>query len=353
MCQNILHAINKEEIYKNGAQVDTQTLRARIEHAKEELASPLVQFDLKNHIDRNQGITIYCYNTGLEKETGVYQQVVQWLKGQAGVDDPFYCSPFQIVFYYSFIGLSAAELLDYLHGPDVTLPMGDAFLSYEEMVMDIGRSQSGVTPHSSKDWHNLKYMPDPQKHYQFHQEICMGTAFLYAYLKGKITRNANGDEYRFQKKDGHRVEKKRLVDCLDTLYWDQNLFQEWSREMQIELYQQWSNGEDPINTLLDGKCLWELFWKCSRELNKHTWTEYWVDMMLRAGKRLVVECLGGVEELGRRSDWGNILVQEWEKLEQRIEAEQGKRSGDDARKSGISNQEILKEIEDFCLGVSL
>ena len=57
--------------------------------------------------------------------------------------------------------------------------------------MDIGRGLNGVTPHSSRDWHNLKYLPDTQKHYQFQHEVYMGTVFLYAYLKGKIMLNAS------------------------------------------------------------------------------------------------------------------------------------------------------------------
>lgn len=352
LCSNILHAIDREEVYKNGVRADARKLRARVEKAREELACPLVQFDLKNHIDRNQGITIYCYNSGLEKETGVYQQVVQWLKGQAGVDDPFYCSPFQIVFYYSFIGLSAAELLDYLHGPDVTLPEGSGFRSYEEMIMDIGRGQNGVTPHSSKNWHNLKYLPDPQKQHQFRQEVYMGTAFFYACLKGKITQYAVGDNYRFQKSDGNNVEKSRLVDCFDALYGDQDLFRKWRGEMRAEIDKNWSDCKDPVHTLLDGKCLWKPFWECSLELNKRTWTERWVRVMLYAGKQFVAECLGGANEPGRRSDWGRVLYQELEKLREIIAAEQKKQAEDAMEKGRISNQDVLKEIETFCLGFS-
>lgn len=350
MCQNILHAIDKEEVYKNGIRANAQILRARIERAKEELASPLVQFDLKNYIDRNQGITIYCYNTILEKETGIYQQVVNWFKGQEGVDDPFYCTPFQIVFYYSFIGLSAAELLDYLHGPTVTLPTGSAFLSYEDMVTDLGKGHGGVTPHSSRKWHNFNYMPDPQKHYQFQQEVWMGMAFLYAYLKGRImekpTGNATG--YRF-KENGQWVERKRLVDCFEVLYTDQGLFHEWSRNMQAELCEIWTTDEDPVDTLLNRKCLWELFWICSRELNGHTWTEHWRNVMLYAGKQFVIECMSGIEEPDRRFDWGKVLLREWKKLGE-LKADQGGTPEESEEKGIISNLQILKEIQDFCLG---
>ena len=353
MCSNILHAIDKEEFYKNGIRADAQMLRIRIEQAKEELASPLVQFDLKNYIDRNHGITIYCYNTTLEKETGVYQQVVKWFKGQEGVDDPFYCSPFQIVFYYSFIGLSAAELLDYLHGPAVTLPMGPAFLSYEDMVVDLGKGQGGVTPHSSREWHNFNYMPDPQKHYQFQQEVRMGTAFLYAYLKDKIVPDSHGGlvGYRF-KKGEQWIRKNRLVDCFEVLYWDQSLFHEWSRSMQAKLSKIWPSGEDPVDKLLNQKCLWELFWICSQELNKRTWPEHWRNIMLYAGKQFVVECMSGIEEPDRRFDWGKVLHREWEKLKEIVGAANQERMSVEGEGRGkISNQELLKEIKDFCSGV--
>lgn len=295
---HILHAIDMEEFYKYGRHMDEKEMKARIAQVKENMTLPFLQF--RRLGSTKQGISIYCYNSTLNQEQGVFQEVVRWLKGEESVDDLYYCSPHRMVFYYSFFGLDVPELLEYMHG-QVNAPyaMGSAFYAYEEMVEDMGRSMSQevtITPHTDKKWHNLQHMPDPQMDYQNNKEYRIGEALLYAFLSGRIDRNEDyASEYVFTIGDTH-FKARRLIDCHDILYDNQFIVAELLRGLRVEIDRLELDREAITGAWeSSGKNLWDMFFRYANELTRREYSGQWKKYLLHSYERFAMDCIGNGE----------------------------------------------------------
>lgn len=318
---HILHAIEAEEFCKYGRHMDAPGIKNRIVQAKEAMTVPFLQF--RRLGSAKQGISIYSYNSILKQQQGIFQEVVKWLKDEESVDDEYYCSPYRLVFYYSFFGLDVPEILEYMHGQEDTVyAMGPAFYSYEGMVDDMGKSESKetkVTPHTNKQWHDLRYLPDPQKNYQKNKEIRIGEALLYAYLTGKLYRKAETGKYNLKVGD-IPVTGKRLADCHNFLYEKSHLAEELLWDMRREAEKMLDDNKKPLDEWLGeeiGKGLWDMLFCYSQEMNAREKNGGWKYFVLASCIQFVMEGSFGEEPWEETS---RILSNEYKKLEKRVES---------------------------------
>lgn len=311
---HILHAIDAEEFCKYGRHMDAPGIKARIVQAKETMTVPFLQF--RRLGSDNQGISIYCYNSVLKQQQGVFRDVVKWLQDEESVDDEHYCSPYRIVFYYSFFGLDVAELLEYMHGQEDTVyAMGPAFYSYEGMIEDMGKGEAEdakVTPHTNRVWHNLRYLPDLQKDYQTNKEIHIGEALLYAYLTGRLYKN--GGKYDL-KLDYVLTLGNRLADCHNFLYDRQYLTEVLLWDMRREAERMLNENKEPLNLWLAKRGLWDMLFEYSGELNVREKNGLWKDFLLKSCIDFVINALADAEPWDRTSE---RLKKEYERLEKTV-----------------------------------
>lgn len=256
---NILEAMNKEEECRSGRKLSEQGFEDTINAVKNTLVAPFVKYF--QHIDMNTGISLCCYHTSLKNMVGVYRNVVDWLNGHDAVDDDTYCSKQEIMFYHSFVGLEAYEVLDYLHGISArTAVRGSAFQSYLDVLENMGKMLTElskvITPHADSRWHDLDVMPDPSKKYQEEQEHYIAVAFLYAWIKGNITYDEVEKKYRFTLEREINLEHEKLYDCHRYLYgnyhWTMRLLQSLQQDIsnvqknyKDKYYEQIVCGEKP------------------------------------------------------------------------------------------------------------
>ena len=296
---HILHAVDMEEYYKYGHHMDEDGMKARILQFKETMTQPFLQF--RRLGSTKQGISIYCYNSMLNQEKGVFQDVVRWLQGEESVDDKYYCSPYRMVFYYSFFGLDVPELLEYMHGQaDTFYAIGPAFYSYEGMVEDMGRSMSTqvtITPHTDRSWHSLRHMPDPQDDYQKNKEYRIGEALLYAFLNGDLYfREGQASKYVLKIEDTSFF-AKRLIDCHDILYDNQFIVSELLRKLRLQVDELECN-RDAIEKLWKEKKrnLWEMFFRYGQELTHRERMSQWKEYLLHSYAYFAMDCISDYEE---------------------------------------------------------
>lgn len=318
---NILHAIDAEEFCKYGRHMDAAGIKGRIVRAKEAMTVPFLQF--RRLGSAKQGISIYCYNSGLNQQEGIFRDVVKWLQSEGSVDDEQYCSPYRMVFYHSFFGLDVAELLEYMHGQqDTVYAMGPAFHSYEGMIENMGKSgaeEAKVTPHTNKMWHSLRYLPDTQKDYQMNKEIRIGEALLYAYFTGLLYQTRG--KYELKLGDAAIVEK-RLADCHNVLYDRLYLAEELLRDMKRKVEKMLNANIEPLDKWLgeeDGSGLWDMVFQYSQELNEREKNGLWKGLMLTSCIYFVLEGSQDAEPWEKTEE---ILDREYAKLETRA-AERG------------------------------
>lgn len=235
---NILEAMNRDEEYHTGIRLDEDGFRDKIQRVQEVLVAPFLQYFQR--IDMNMGISLCCYNSKLDLTAGVYKNVVDWLKNINAVDDDTYCSVREIMFYRSFVGLEAYEVLDYLHGISAeTAVTGRAFRSYQSLIHSMGKGSGNmskvITPHADIRWHSLFDMPDPSQVYQEEQERYITNALLYAWLSGKIWRLNGSRAYGFFLTDRETAEFERLYDCHLHLYGNYYWYMELCKAIQVDI----------------------------------------------------------------------------------------------------------------------
>lgn len=180
---NIISAMDQEEECKYGRHASLNDLKDRITNMWGLLVSPFLQY-LKTN-GRQQSIELCCFNSELKAKDSRCRDMARWLLEIGGVDDPYYCSKYELVFYRSFVGLDAYEILEYLHKNQSLYQYGGrAFRYYQQTIKDMGKSKDGqsqITPHIDRKWHSLLNLPDLDSDYQEKVELLIAIAFLWAY----------------------------------------------------------------------------------------------------------------------------------------------------------------------------
>lgn len=231
---DILEAIQKQELYKSGRTMDADRMKRYIQGVEEKLIDPFLQY--AQDCGHQQGISLCCYNESLGKKNSVHREIVKWLHGRRGVPDQFYCSPYQIMFYRSMVGLNASEILEFLHrhSYDTPLQKGKAFRSYENNIIGINQQRdkkSLLTPHIDKNWHCFLDMPDTNETYQREMELKICVVFFYTYVTGKIT-GTKEKKYMFHAyKNENAVPMGTLRDCHLFLYQNPSVVRTFALEM--------------------------------------------------------------------------------------------------------------------------
>lgn len=250
---NILHAIDMEELCKNGRKSDAIRMKGWIEQVKKNLIAPFLQYSKES--GEQQGISICCYNDELLNEHGYFKDVVRWLDDQESVHDSFYCSKYQLMFYRSFVGLDADEVLDYIHyDENKGEGGGDAFLSYQDTLDYMGKNaihNAQITPHIDKGWHSYLNLPDSDLQYQKYKELEIAQAFLYAVLQKKF-RHENNLENNKKDKYYYTVESD-LVEFPNLMEFHRYLYENnWQvRRLNDELYRRIAEERAKQNNLVD------------------------------------------------------------------------------------------------------
>lgn len=252
---NILEAMNKEEECHTGNRLTEADFEAKIQQVQNVLVAPFLQYFQR--IDMNTGISLCCYHNSLKNTVGVYRNVVEWMDDHNAVDDDTYCDKREIMFYRSFVGLEAYEVLDYLHGISAkTAVCGRAFRSYQSMLNNMGKSAGDaskvITPHADTRWHSLYNMPDPSGKYQEEQEKYIAVALLYAWLSGKIEHTEGISKYRFIFLGKITEEFNRLYDFHLRLYGNYYLYMELCREMREDIRAAQKTHEDCYKKITRG-----------------------------------------------------------------------------------------------------
>ena len=239
---NILHAMDMEYCCKNKLHMNEEMFKNQIRNAEKKLVAPYLLY--KTISGEHQGISISCFNSELESEKDIYHDVFTWLKENDGIEDEFFCDKYRIMFYRSFVGLDAYEVLEYYH--DGKEKSGEAFISYEKMIENMGNTKDGnmqITPHVDKKWNSILELPDPNFFYQNKKEIEIGCVFLFAILEGKFRKMDSGS-YDFTLSDsGKKFEN--LMSCHEFLYENQ-----WWEHLLLEQLEECLRKEDS-----EGKCV--------------------------------------------------------------------------------------------------
>ena len=242
---NILHAMDKEEMCRNGRHLSSEEMTDRIKLVRKILIDPFLQY--YKMAGEEQGISICCYNSCLDEEHGEFLKAVRWLREHEGVDDASYCDPYRIMFYRSFVGLDVGKVLEYLHWDRKSRFKGSgrAFRFYEQTLLDMGKSADGksqITPHLDKGWHSLLEIPDADSSYQHKKELDIAKALLYGVLAGVIKREAHG--YSFLLYDSAGVKYDSLSEAHRCLYYNLQAQKMLSDSMRREIEQDYTNGEN-------------------------------------------------------------------------------------------------------------
>lgn len=331
---NILQALDREMFLTTGNQVTAHEMEEKIRSAGDILIAPFLQYHCPD--GNNLGISLYCYNSRLNTETGMYQEVVRWMVDQDAVDDDTYCSPYQIIFYRSFVGLEAYEVLEYLHGRGNTCMAaeGKAFQAYAEIMRDMGKPHSidpVITPHIDKRWHNFQYLPDANRSYQREREVEIAQAFLWSYLKEYIKKNQKGD-YRFTFFNAS-MEMPRLVDFHDNLYgnfyWTDCLLDDFHEELQV-------NKRSATLFFIQGKEIFVCLLQYCREMLREEIDAGKLQLLIEAVHLLVYECVDGKDHKEKCEKSGLMMKEQREKLKK------------SAKTSSYENSNVVLEaVEDY------
>lgn len=305
---NILEAMSKEEECRSGRKLTEDGFEEKIRRVQDVLVAPFLQYFQR--INMSPGISLCCYHSNLKRMVGVYRNVVEWLDNHNAVDDDSYCSEREILFYRSFVGLEAYEVLDYLHGISAkTAVVGKAFQSYQSVLLNMGKSSGEasrvITPHADKRWNSLHNMPDSSRSYQKEQESYIALALLYAWLSKKIEYVGENKSYTFTLSSDVK-NFKSLYDChlylYGNLYWYMELYHIMRKEIEdakrnhVDCYEQIVRAE---NNDAEKRRAFELFVRYQAELpygersNRQKW------QMANAVKDLIYECTEGDQKIDR------------------------------------------------------
>lgn len=332
---DILKAIEKQEWYMNGISVNSLSMTQWIQDAEEKLTNPFLQYMRDD--DYHQGISLCCYNSGLKEKNGLHREIIKWLNERRGVEDEYYCSPYQLIFYRSFVGLNASRILEYLHEhvSDIRLRRGKAFRAYEKNVFDMSRNrdqQSRVSPHINRKWHNYLELPDTNREYQREMELRIGVVLWYAIVTGKISNSKN--KYRFFIKETPPENNfNTYEECHLCLYENPYLVKELAMSMLLELKKQKDSGKREEEALLwdseketlkdkikgweDG--IFQILIKYNEELELDKQDSYLNKILLDSLFILVTLFTEGDED-AIKEEWNKLLSEEvWERCREKIQ----------------------------------
>lgn len=251
---DFVEAYQKEKWYKEKIHMKAENVKQWIKERQEVLIEPFLQYvGSRSH---QQGISLFCYNSGIKHKSMMHREIIRWLEEQRGVADDYYCTPYQLMIYRSFVGLNISEVMEYRHKSvrDTPLGKGRAFRAYErtlvDMTQNIGAEEKEVllTPHIDKLWHNYLEMPDANEQYQQEVELKIGVVFLYAVIQGKIRKNdqsdQNGeDKYLFTIDSRTVLKKSSYMECHLILYRSPELFNGLTREMIKDVKREIEQGK--------------------------------------------------------------------------------------------------------------
>lgn len=291
---NILQAMKLEEECRTGRQLDADGVKRIISDARELLETPMVRYVSR---EETKEISFCCYNTELEKQRGIYQEITTWLKEEQGIADPYYYSKYQLIFYCSMVGIEAYDILEFFHGRENSLiDQGEAFRHYEETVRSMVLNEEGrpvLTPHIDQKWYSFLELPDPHKGYQYRQELVIAGAFLYARLSRRLVGNEEqGYHYTNSQESGHNFGK--LLWCHQYLYRCPMLLADLLDLFQEELEQDVEVCES-IDTCrlfrsMEGESVYRLLIRYAEPLTKKEFTSSGIDILIRSVKWLVSAC---------------------------------------------------------------
>lgn len=292
---NILKAMKREEECRTGHQLTVEDMRCTIEDARKLLETPLVRYISR---EETKEISFCCYNTELEEERGIYQDIVEWLKGQQGIADPYYYSKYQLIFYCSIVGLEAYDILEFYHGRSNSLiDPGEAFLHYEDTVQSIVLDEGDkpvLTPHIDQNWYSFLELSDPHEEYQYKRELAISGMFLYARLSGLL----KGDEekgYHYVNEVAGKEEVRKLLLAHQYLYRCpallMDLHQKFNQRLKQDVEECKSVQSCTIFQRLDGKCVYEILIEYARPLTKKEFTSANIGTLISSVEWLVSACV--------------------------------------------------------------
>ncbi len=233
---NIFQAMKLEEECRTGRQLGIDDMKYIIEEARQLLETPLVRYISR---EETKEISFCCYNSELDEQRGIYQEIVKWLKERQGISDAYYCNRYQLIFYCSTVGIEAHDILEFYHGRDKSLiDTGEAFLHYEDTVQSVVLNDDDrpvIIPHIDQKWYSFLGLPDTHKGYQSAREQVIAGMFLYAYMSKRLVKN--GESYHYTNVQVSRQTFGKLLWCHQYLYKCPQLFEELLQKFKEELEQ--------------------------------------------------------------------------------------------------------------------
>lgn len=291
---NILQAIKLEEECQTGHQIETDEVKSIIGKAKGLLEQPLVRYISR---EETKEISFCCYNSELEKQRGMYQEIMGWLKKQQGVADPYYYSKYQLIFYCSMVGLAAYDILEFYHGRDDSLiDTGEAFQHYEDTMESIvldDKNRPVLTPHIDRKWYSLMELSDPHKGYQYKKELVIGGIFLYAKLSKRIVGNKeSGYHYTSEQANGQNLSK--LLQCHQYLYECpmllMELFQKFEEEIEEDVRECKSVSTCRMFKWMEGESIYRILVQYAEPLTAKEFVTDNIQILISAVGWLVSVC---------------------------------------------------------------
>lgn len=291
---NILQAMKLEEECRTGRQLEIEDVKCVIREARELLETPLIRYVSR---EETKEISFCCYNTELEKQRGIFQEIESWLKGQQGIADPYYYSKYQLIFYCSIVGLEAYDILEFYHGREGSLvDSGEAFLHYEDTVQGMVLNDEGkpvLTPHIDQKWYSFLELPDPHKGYQYKKELVISGMFLYALL----SRRLEGSEeygYHYTNPRESRNSFGKLLWCHQYLYQCPlllaDLLQKFEEELEHDVRECESVDTCKVFQSMEGGSVYRLLIQYAQSLTNREFYSAPIDILRYSVKWLISAC---------------------------------------------------------------
>lgn len=300
---NILHALKLEEEYKTGCKLDAENIKELIKQAKVVLEAPLVRYVTRKE---TREIGFCCFNSVLESERGIYKEVVDWLLQTQGISDPYYCSPYQMIFYCSIVGIEAYDVLEFYHGRENSIiDDGEAFLHYEDSISNIVLNDEGgpvLVPHIDRKWYSYLNLPDTHKETQYKKEINIAMMFLDAYISGKLV--CDMDKKGFHYAD--RAEKifDRLVQCHQYLYecplCFNSLKQGFDQDMTHDVQLGKTFEECRLVSAIGKKNIYDILLEYAATLREEEYSAEKAELLISAVEGLLLVCVSYFKNVQRR-----------------------------------------------------
>lgn len=239
---NILEAKEREEEFKYGKEINDSEYTEWIDECKKTVSAPFITIGVATQ--ELPRISICCYNSELDESLDPTQRkVMKWLREHDGIDDPYYCDRYRIVFYGSFVGLRADDIWEFVHGTrgENEHESGEAFKAYEQTLKNMGHASDAmvqITPHMDKRWHSFLEMPDPDEEYQIRKEHEIAKAFWAVLL---LQRLGDGqDEYTIAISDKRAKKFQNFASIHEFLY--ENSW--WTHQLLEQLNNKLENKEE-------------------------------------------------------------------------------------------------------------